>query len=200
MTACERHLTISNLAHDEIQRSRRLARLARAAAVRKFCARLAVWRRKPSARDAHAIARLSAGAAALILAVAAPLGWPASAEDADWIVVAVARDASWGMGIAASQGEAIAAARHDCRQKAGTGSDCGARTTAARNGWVIASACGDHLVVVSADTQEAAEQGLLFREIDLANSDGGHMPACRRLLTVGPAGPHIGTRATAGSP
>jgi hypothetical protein len=164
--------------------------------VRKFCERLVFWPRKPPAP--HATARLRAGATALIVAAATPLAWPATsnAEDADWIVIAVARDATWGMGIAATQGRAIAAAKHDCLRKAGAASDCGALTKATRDGWIIANMCGDRRIIVAADTQEAAEQAALLREIDLAEANSGYLPACGPVLTVGPAGPDIGSRTT----
>jgi hypothetical protein len=128
---------------------------------------------------------------------------PAKGLDLDELTVAtVARDGSWGVATAGSQGQAIAAAIRDCQAMAATPSDCGAQFVTTRGGWVIANLCGDHKIIVAADTREAAEQIALSRESDLKRLYAQGMPSCRRVFTVdprgavlvGPAGPFHKTR------
>src|SRR5262249_2588198 len=72
---------------------------------------------------------------------------PAKALDLDELtVVTLARDGSWGVATAGSQGPAIAAAIHDCRAMAGGASDCGAQFVTTRRGWIIANLCGTHKI------------------------------------------------------
>jgi hypothetical protein len=114
---------------------------------------------------------------------------PANAVDLDQLtVVTLARDGSWGVARAGSQGPAIAAAIRTCRAMAGTASDCGAQFTTVRSGWVIASLCGGRKIVVAAETREAAEQAMLLREYNLKPLHGPDMPPCRRVVTVNPTG------------
>jgi hypothetical protein len=114
---------------------------------------------------------------------------PASAVDLDELtVVTLARDGSWGVARAGSQGPAIAAAIRACRAMAGTASDCGAQFTTVRSGWVIASLCGVRKVIAAAETREAAEQAMLLREYNLKPLHGPDMPPCRRVVTVNPTG------------
>src|SRR5262245_43225231 len=61
-------------------------------------------------------------------------------------VVTMARDGSWGVATAGSQGQAIAAAIRDCKAMAPPPSDCGAQFVTTRGGWVIANLCRDHKI------------------------------------------------------
>jgi hypothetical protein len=119
-----------------------------------------------------------------VLAVLQGLAPPAPAIDLDELtVVTLARDGSWGVATAASQGPAIAAAVRDCRAMAASSSDCGAQFATTRGGWVVAKLCGDHKIIVAAETREAAEQAALARELSLKR-----LVACTRVLTVNPGG------------
>lgn len=110
---------------------------------------------------------------------------PAEAVDLDEMtVVTLARDGSWGVAMAGSQGQAIAAAVGACRAKAAAPSDCGAQFMTTRGGWVVATLCGDHKIIVAAGTREATEQAARAREIELGRSHAAHLPPCRRVLTV----------------
>jgi hypothetical protein len=112
------------------------------------------------------------------------LALPAAAVDLDEMtVVTLARDGSWGVATASSQGPAIAAAVRDCRAVAAAPTDCGAQFVTTRGGWVVARLCGDHKIMVSAATREAAEQAALAREMSLKR-----LYACTRVLTVAPGG------------
>jgi hypothetical protein len=113
----------------------------------------------------------------------------ARALDLDELTVAtMARDGSWGVATAASQGQAIAAAIRDCQAMAAAPSDCGAQFVTTRGGWVIANLCGDHKIIVAAETREAAEQVALSREFDLKRLYAADMPSCTRVLMVDPRG------------
>ena len=114
---------------------------------------------------------------------------PANAVDLDEMtVVTMARDGSWGVTTAASAGEAIAAAIRDCRAMLAAPSDCGAQFATTRGGWVIADLCGDHKIIVAAETREAAEQAAERRESDLKQHTVPSLQLCRRVLIVGPGG------------
>jgi hypothetical protein len=119
--------------------------------------------------------------------VARPI--PARAVDLDALtVVTLARDGSWGVATAGSTGEAIAAAVRACRAMAAAPTDCGAQFTTTRGKWVIANLCGDHQIIVSADTREDAETACVERELQVRQVYVPDLPHCRRVLTVGPLG------------
>jgi hypothetical protein len=125
----------------------------------------------------------------LLTAASILLAAPASALDLDELtVVTLASDGSWGVATAASTGEAIAAAVRDCRAMARAATDCGARLTTTRGRWVIANLCGDHPIIVGADTREHAEATAIEREIEVRRVYVPDLPPCRRVLTVDPAG------------
>lgn len=114
---------------------------------------------------------------------------PAKAVDLDRMtVVTLGRDGSWGVATAGSQGQAIAAALGDCRAMAGARSDCGAHFTTTRGGWVIAKLCGDHKIMVTAETRDGAEQAALAREANMKRLYRPDLPSCRHVLTVDPSG------------
>jgi hypothetical protein len=136
-------------------------------------------------------AKLGKGVAlrCLVPAFCILLAVPAKAVDLDELtVVTLARDGSWGVATAGSQGQAIAAAIRDCRAMAAAPSDCGAQFATARGGWVVASLCGDHKIIATAETLERAELAALVREADLRRLHAPNLPPCRRVLTVDPRG------------
>ena len=104
----------------------------------------------------------------------------------DWTVVTIARDGSWGIGIAGSQHEAIAAAVRDCKAIAVAPNDCGALFKATRGGSIVADLCGGQKIIATAATREEAEQEALHREIDLELFYVPHLPPCKRLVTIAP--------------
>jgi hypothetical protein len=117
----------------------------------------------------------------------------ATAVDLDELtVVTLARDGSWGVATAASQGPAIAGAVRDCRAMAGGSSDCGAQFATTRGGWILAKLCGGHKIIVTAETREAANQAALARELALKR-----LHVCTRVLTVDPYGVVLPAQAAA---
>lgn len=119
-----------------------------------------------------------------VFAVFPALSRPSAAVDLDAVTVfTLARDGSWGVATAGSLGPAIAAAMRDCRAMSGAPSDCGAQFATSRGGWVVARLCGDHKIMETGETREAAEQAALVREMALKR-----LYACTRTLTVDPHG------------
>jgi len=119
--------------------------------------------------------------------LAAPI--PAEALDLDEMtVVTVARDGSWGVATAASQGEAIAGAVRNCKAMPSAPKDCGAQFVTTRGGWVMANLCGDRKIIVATETREAAELAALAREIDLRRQYAQDLAPCTRVLTIDPRG------------
>jgi hypothetical protein len=130
-----------------------------------------------------------AATARLLAACGILLAAPASALDLDEVtVVTLASKGAWGVATAGSTGEAIAAAVRACRAMARAPTDCGARLTTTRGRWVIANLCGDHPIIVGADTRQEAEAAALEREIQVRRVYVPGLPPCRRVLTVDPAG------------
>jgi hypothetical protein len=114
---------------------------------------------------------------------------PATALDLDEMtVVTMAGDGSWGVATAPSQGEAIAGALRACKAWPSAPRDCGAQSATTRGGWIIANLCGDHKIIVAAETREAAELAALARERDLRRLYEREMPPCTRILTIDPRG------------
>jgi hypothetical protein len=106
----------------------------------------------------------------------------------DLTVVTMAIDGSWGVAKAGSQGLAIAAAIRNCQAMAAAPSDCGAQFVTTRGGWVVANLCGDHKIIVAAETREAAEQTALSSEINLKRLYVPEMLPCKLVLVVDPRG------------
>lgn len=135
-------------------------------------------------RGGGKVAVAAALIAALALLLLLSIAIPANAVDLDELtVVTVARDGSWGLATAGSQGPAIATAIRDCQLMAGGPSDCGAQFVTTRGGWVVATVCGDHKIIVAAQTREAAERAALVRETSL-----NRFYPCAQVLTVDPRG------------
>ena len=112
---------------------------------------------------------------------------PSAAEEANWTVLTVARNGSWGIASARTQGEAIADALLRCRAMTGDASDCGAEFVAFRSGVALALMCGDHHVIVTANDLEEADGLALDRLLALRRLlrhrfSGVPAPAADRLF------------------
>jgi hypothetical protein len=154
---------------------------------------MAIHERAPTVREPSLMTRRRLGgiaaSAGSLMAASVLLAAPASALDLDEMtVVTLASKGAWGVATAGSTGEAIAAAVRACRAMAGAPSDCGARLATTRGRWVIANLCGDHPIIVAADTREGAEATAIEREIETRRVYVPGLPPCRRVLTVDPAG------------
>jgi len=122
---------------------------------------------------------------AVVLAVTAPAkSWAGE----NWTVVTMARNGSWGAATASSFGRAISAAMRDCRAMATAPSDCGAQFAAARDGWILASRCGDRKIIAAASNLKDAQAAARKRETDLRLHYAPGLPPCRRVLAVEPGG------------
>jgi hypothetical protein len=128
------------------------------------------------------LALVAGGAAHLSIAIAAE-DW-----DLDWMVVTMARDGSWGVGIDGHMAGANAAAIRECRAMSSGGSDCGAEFAATRGGWIIGLRCDDYRILVAGKELKEAETTAINREIDLKQLYVPDLPTCHRVLTVDPSG------------
>jgi hypothetical protein len=109
------------------------------------------------------------------------------AADGDWTVLTMARDGSWGVGVQATQGQAMAEAIGTCRAMAGASgdtSDCGASFATTRDGWIVANLCGDYKVLATGSTLGEAETEALNREISLQLRFVPDLAPCRRVVTI----------------
>ena len=109
-------------------------------------------------------------------------------EDTEWTVVTVARNGSWGVATARTQGEAIAVSTRKCEAMSAEQSDCGAEFVAFRTGWALALLCGGYRVIVAEMDLEDAERAARARTADLRQSYAPDLPRCSRLLTIDPSG------------
>jgi hypothetical protein len=132
-------------------------------------------------------------ARSLLLASGALLAAATGAQAAedwehDWVVVTMARDGSWGVGVGRSTTVAITAAIRDCRAMANGPSDCGAEFVSMRNAWALGLVCGEHRILVTGDDLEDAEAAARFSATELRLHYVPDLPACRGVLTVEPSG------------
>jgi hypothetical protein len=142
-------------------------------------------RRTPPSADRRRVpAQSSIGWVAVLVGALLGGGSHGMASEHEWTVVTLARNGSWGVANNVSQGQALAAAMRDCKAMAASPSDCGALSTAARGGWIIAKRCGDHNFVVSGTSFADAEKAALYREIDLQISYVPDLPPCMHVVTV----------------
>lgn len=127
----------------------------------------------------------------------------AMAADEDWMydvtVLTVASGGAWGSATRSHTGAAIAAAIADCRERAGgTVSDCGARQTYVRNGWILGYACGDRVFSVSGRSLQEARVAGVNQEIRWREEERIDIPACSPIVAIGPDGkaadPALATR------
>lgn len=112
----------------------------------------------------------------------------ATAQDADWTVVTMAHDGSWGVVVGSTFGEALAEAIRACGAASSGPTGCGAQARAIRSGWIVALRCGDSNIVASERELADAERAVLNRETELRKLHSRNLPACLRVLAVGPNG------------
>lgn len=116
-----------------------------------------------------------------------------TAADDDWTydftVLTIASSGAWGAAIRPHPSAAIAAAIADCRKRAGgASSDCGARQTYTRNGWIIAYVCGDQVFSVSGRSIPDARRAAVNQEIYWREVERLDIPACSPIVAIGPDG------------
>jgi hypothetical protein len=121
--------------------------------------------------------------ACFALFLAAP-GLSAAAEETNWTVLTVARNGSWGIARAITQGEAISGALLGCQAMTADESDCGAEFVAFRSGLALALMCGDYRVIVTANDPAEADGFALDRLVVLRELYGPEFPVCQHLLQI----------------
>ncbi len=121
--------------------------------------------------------------ACFALLLAAP-GLSAAAEETNWTVLTVARNGSWGIARARTQGDAIAGAVLRCQAMTADESDCGAELVAFKIGLALALLCGDYRVIVTANDPAEADRFALDRLVVLRELYGFDFPVCQHLLQI----------------
>jgi hypothetical protein len=151
-----------------------------------------------AAEGGHPLALFRRWSLATLLAVCLPAAARAEgqAREVGWNVVTLARNGAWGAASADLQGHAIAAALRKCVTMAKQQSDCGAEFAIIKGGWVVALRCGDHRVLGTGGSLEAAEKAALSQEKELRAGYSHELPLCQRILTVDPDGVVTAAKAT----
>jgi hypothetical protein len=133
--------------------------------------------------------RLGEWIALLLLAMLLLSPAPAVAQhEAEWTVVTLARDGSWGTATSELQSRALASALRKCEAMSDGQSDCGAEITSVRNGWTLGILCGDHRILVAATDLVTAIKDAQARELYLWELYRGKLPICECIVTVDPQG------------
>jgi len=128
---------------------------------------------------------------AVLAFVSAVLLLPASLAAqpaAEWTVVTLGLDGSWGVGTAEHYGPALASALRKCETMSNAQSDCGADVTAVRQGWTLGILCGDHRVLVAEADLTAAILEAQARQTYLRDRYGDSLPNCSCVMWVDPRG------------
>ncbi|GEP55607.1 hypothetical protein [Reyranella soli] len=133
---------------------------------------------------------------AAVLLLPAPL---AAQPVSEWTVVTLALDGSWGVGTSEYYGPALASALRKCEAMSGGQSDCGAEVTAVRQGWTLASLCGDHRVLVAAANLTTAIMEAQARQMYLRDLYGDGLPSCSCVMWVDPQGFATASRKPSGT-
>jgi Rap1a immunity proteins len=106
----------------------------------------------------------------------------------DFVVLTMAFDGAWGVGVDPSINRAIATAIANCKAMSGANLGCGAQMTTVRAGWSVGFRCGRHNILV-ADRDFAEVQRIAFnREQELRDRYDPAMPPCVRVVMVSPGG------------
>ena len=130
--------------------------------------------------------------AALALALAATnpglAGEETDVSDAEWTVVAMDFDGSWGVGTAISTNLAISIALANCKKMSKKEIGCGAHLKTMRFGWILALRCGSETVLEADLELEVVRKLAITREIELTQFYVRDMPPCKRVFSVDPRG------------
>jgi hypothetical protein len=153
--------------------------------------------------DRDIVVRLGEGLMKAILAflsAALLLPAPLAAQPvSEWTVVTLALDGSWGVGTSEYYGPALASALRKCEAMSAGKSDCGAEVTAVRQGWTLASLCGDHRVLVAATNLTTAIMEAQARQMYLRDLYGDGLPSCSCVMWVDPQGFATASRKPSGT-
>jgi hypothetical protein len=106
----------------------------------------------------------------------------------DFVVLTMAPDGAWGIGVDPVVDRAIATAIANCKAMSGLNIGCGSQMTTVRAGWSVGFRCGRHNILV-ADRDFAEVQRIAFsREQELRERYDPAMPPCVRVVMVSPGG------------
>lgn len=112
----------------------------------------------------------------------------AGASDADWTVLTVAPDGSWGTSTEGNVNRAIADAIKRCRAMSGPVLGCGAYQVSVQGGWALGLRCGRETILAKGASLADAIESARKRERELRGFYQPEMESCRQLVVVTPDG------------
>ena len=121
-------------------------------------------------------------------------GRQASAANDDWlhdVTALMMFGEAWGFASDPTFERAVADALTNCQKMSGTRLGCGGAFTTVRNGWSLGVRCGRVTIVVADQDLAEAERQVLWREKVLRTEYRRQMPACVRVVTIGPGGKSV---------
>ena len=123
------------------------------------------------------------------------------ASDAEWTVLTMAMDGSWGAATEEYLHRALANAITRCRAMSGKTISCGAYSVNVQRGWAVGVRCGNENILASGATLAETIERVQRRADELHRDYHPGMAACRIVIAVTPDGPrstqHTGAEITA---
>jgi len=112
----------------------------------------------------------------------------AGASTADWTVLTIAPDGSWGTSTEGYVNRAIATAVARCRAMSRSALGCGAYQVSVQGGWALGWRCGRETILKTGATLAEATERARKRELELRRFYQPRMEGCRQLVVVAPDG------------
>ena len=112
----------------------------------------------------------------------------AAMSDANWTVLTIAPDGTWGVATEQFVNRAIANAIARCRAQSGQWLGCGAYLVSIQGGWALGLRCGGQNILASGATLAEAVEDARYREQLLRRHYQPEMASCRRIAVVDPEG------------
>ena len=119
---------------------------------------------------------------------AASLGQVGAVSDANWTVLTIAPDGSWGAATEQFVNRAIVNAIARCRAQSGPRLGCGANLVSVQGGWALGLRCAGQNILASGLTLADAVEDARYREQLLRRHYQPEMASCRRIAVVDPEG------------
>jgi hypothetical protein len=103
-------------------------------------------------------------------------------------VLTMSHDGSWGADMQLSLDDALQNAITRCKKMRGLKLGCGGYVISIENGWLLGTRCGTRSILSSGTTRAEAEEDADHREKNMRRDYVPNLPACRRVVSVDPAG------------
>jgi hypothetical protein len=113
---------------------------------------------------------------------------PMGESDADWTVLTMAPDGTWGTATDGYVNRAIANAIERCRMKSGRAHGCGAYFVSTQRGWALGLRCGEENILATGRTLAEVVESAHDRADELRRNYHPEMGDCRAMVTIAPDG------------